>query len=88
MPSALDNLLISGAQGQESAAGLAILRSPRAYWRYLDPRIPPASLADSRQVPLGIGLPIKLNRAVWGATLQPSFSYRDTELNRLFVRRS
>ena len=29
-------------EGQESAAGVAILRSPRAYWRYRDPRIPPA----------------------------------------------
>jgi len=32
-----------------------------------------------------MGLPNKLNEAVWRATLQPPFSYRDADVNRLLV---
>jgi hypothetical protein len=38
-----------------------------------------------RQVQLANGLPNKLNQTLWRATLQPPFSYRDTELNRLII---
>src|SRR5207247_4509740 len=37
------------------------------------------------QLPLAKGLPNKLNEADWRATLQPPFSYRDADVNRLLV---